>query len=240
MLIIPAIDLRNGKCVRLIQGDFSKEKVYSNDPFEVAESFKEAGAKLIHIVDLDGARTGKPCSLKTIETLIKKGKAALEVGGGIRDYETAKLYLDLGVKRIILGTAAYKDKDLLAKLCQDFPGRVVVGIDALKGKVAVEGWEKDSATDVEDFIKEMERFNPCAFICTDISKDGMLKGPNLSFMEKILALTSIPIVASGGVSTLEDIKKLNSLKNGKLEGVIIGKAIYEGKINLREAIEIVS
>lgn len=238
MLIIPAIDLRNDRCVRLSQGDFSREKVYSSDPVEVAFSFRDAGAELIHIVDLDGARTGKPCSIKSIKDLVEKTGVPLEVGGGIRSYEAARQYLESGVTRIILGTAAYRDKKLLEKLCSDFPGRIVVGIDASKGKVAVEGWEESSAKSVEEFIAEMEIFSPCAFICTDISRDGMLTGPNLSFMEEILSLTSIPIVASGGVSSIDDIRKLDSLGNGALEGVIVGKAIYEGKVDLKEAIEL--
>ena len=144
MLIIPAIDLRNDRCVRLSQGDFSREKVYSSDPLEVASSFKDAGAELIHIVDLDGARTGKPCSIKSIEALVANAGVSLEVGGGIRNYETACQYLESGVKRIILGTSAYRDKELLGRLCEDYHGRIVVGIDASKGKVAVEGWEENS------------------------------------------------------------------------------------------------
>ncbi len=240
MLIIPAIDLRNDKCVRLSQGDFSREKVYSASPLDVALSFRDAGAGLIHIVDLDGARTGKPCSIDSIGKLVDSAGVALEVGGGIRSYEMAKQYLDMGVERVILGTAAYRDRDMLKRLCDDFPGRIVVGIDASRGKVALQGWEESSEMDVDDFVAEMEKYNPRAFICTDISRDGMLTGPNVDFMKSILDATSVPVVASGGVSSIEDIVKLNILDNGALEGVIVGKAIYEGNVDLKEAIGIVS
>ncbi|MBI5375900.1 MAG: 1-(5-phosphoribosyl)-5-[(5-phosphoribosylamino)methylideneamino]imidazole-4-carboxamide isomerase [Candidatus Schekmanbacteria bacterium] len=239
MLIIPAIDLRGEKCVRLIQGDFSREKVYSSDPVDIAMKFKECGAKLIHVVDLDGARTGAPGNLKSIERLLHEITVPIEVGGGIRTYEVAKGYVEMGVKRIILGTAAIKNRALLEKLCTDFPGKIVVGIDTMKGKIAIEGWEKDTGVDLEKFIKEINALKPSAIICTDISRDGMLTGPNISFMENILGISEIPVVASGGVSRLEDLVKLVAVRNGAIEGVIVGKAIYEGQIDLKEAIKVI-
>lgn len=236
MLIIPAIDLKDGKCVRLTQGRMDAETVYSENPVEIAKKWEEAGAKLIHLVDLDGAIEGVPKNQGTIKNIIKSLKTAVQIGGGIRDLETIKGYLDIqGVKRVIIGTVAQENPQIVEKACKSFPGKIAVGIDAKDGMVATRGWVKVTPERAVDLAKRLEGLGISCIIYTDITRDGMLTGPNVKATKEMAHAVNIPVIASGGMSSVKDIE---SFKGLKLEGIIIGKALYTGAIDLREAIEV--
>ena len=237
MIIIPAIDIRKGKVVRLIQGDYRHETVYSDSPIEVAKRWDSYGAKLIHIVDLDGALLGEVKNLNLVEDIVKKVKAKVELGGGIRSYETIKRVLDAGVDKVVLGTMALNEVFLIG-LSVELRERVVVSIDAKEGFVRTKGWLFKSKLKVMSLAKRLESFGVRTINYTDISKDGMLEGPNLQAIEDLVDATRISIVASGGVSTLDDIRTLKKIGGEKLTGVIIGKALYAGRIDLAEAIKV--
>jgi phosphoribosylformimino-5-aminoimidazole carboxamide ribotide isomerase len=237
MIIIPAIDLRREKVVRLFQGRYDIEKDYQLSPFSVAEQFEKAGAKLIHLVDLDAARTGKPIHRDLILKLAKEVKAEIEVGGGIRTIETISDYLENGVSRVILGTAAHRDPNLVEQALKKFPKRIVIGIDAKEGKVAISGWEEKTGISALELAKRYDCPEVRAIIYTEIERDGTLKGPALEPMGKILKAIKVPVIASGGVSSINDLLLLKKYEQDGLEGVIVGKAIYEKKINLKEAIQ---
>jgi len=238
MIIIPAVDIKDGKCVRLHQGRFDAVTWYFENPVEAALRWSEAGARLIHIVDLDGALAGRAVHLGLIKDIIKATGVEVEIGGGIRDMATAESYLELtGVKRVILGTAAYKDRGFLTALTGKYPGRVAVGIDAKDGYVALKGWIDVTDARAVDFAKELEGAGVGAIIYTDISRDGAMSGPNVEATCELAEAVNIPVVASGGVSTLDDIRRF---EGRDIEGIIVGRALYTGDIKLEEAMSLVA
>ena len=232
MLIIPAIDLKGGKCVRLTQGKKDAETIFSDDPVDVAKSWEDQGAEYLHLVDLDGAFEGVPKNLTIVEQIIKQIKVPIEFGGGLRTTQSIKTLLDLGADRVIIGTKAIDSPSWVDELCTMFPGRIAVGIDARNGKVAVKGWTSICEWTAVEFAREIEKASPCAIIFTDISKDGMLQGPNISSLKELLTAVKTQIIASGGISSLKDIEELSRLP---IAGMIIGKALYTGHIKLSEA-----
>lgn len=236
MFVIPAIDLKNGQCVRLRQGKKDEVTIYSGDPASTAKKWESFGAKVLHVVDLDGAFTGVQKNLDSIMRIRKSVKMLVEVGGGIRDITTADRLLSAGIDRIIIGTSAVEDSQFVFEACRQFPGKVLVSIDAKEGKVAVKGWEETSSIDAKELAKRVETVGVAGIIYTDISRDGMLSGPNIPAMQEMVDTVGIPVIASGGVAVIEDVKKL--LKIDKLWGAITGKAIYSGSLDLREAIRI--
>jgi len=234
MIIIPAIDIKDSKCVRLTQGRMEDETVYSTDPSEVAARWAGSGAGLIHLVDLDGAVEGNAKNYEVIKKIASSVDVPVQIGGGIRDAKTAELYLSTpGVKRIIIGTAASEDPVFLSALTKKYPGRIAVGIDAKDGLVAIKGWVKVTQERAVDMAKRLEGQGVACIIYTDISRDGMLMGPNVEATREMAESVNIPVIASGGVSSLKDIEAYRSVK---LEGVIIGKALYSGNIDLKEAL----
>lgn len=235
MLIIPAIDLRGGKVVRLFQGKFNRQKVYSSDPVKVAKHWVRQGAKFLHIVDLDGASSGVSKNLDVLETIIAQTGVPLEFGGGIRSIEAISKLLNLGVTRVVLGTRAASDAAFLRKAWQKFGEKIIISIDAKEGRVFTEGWNRLSSKTALDFAKELKKIGFKQLIYTDISKDGTLSGPDMLGIKELLKETGLSLIASGGVSDLKDLSKLNMLKKRGLAGVIIGKALYEGKFTLVEA-----
>jgi len=236
MIVIPAIDLKEGKCVRLEQGLMEKDTVYSDDPAAMARHWQDEGGELLHLVDLDGAFAGVPKNREAIKAIIAAIDIPTELGGGIRDLETIEAYLTLGIDRVILGTVAKENPSLVAEACRLFPGRIVVGIDAKAGLVAVRGWAEVTEKLAVDLAREMEGFGVSAIIYTDIARDGMMQGPNLEATRALAEAISIPVIASGGVSSIVDIRNLMAIEASGIEGVITGKAIYTGALNLREAV----
>ncbi|MBI2560617.1 MAG: 1-(5-phosphoribosyl)-5-[(5-phosphoribosylamino)methylideneamino]imidazole-4-carboxamide isomerase [Planctomycetes bacterium] len=235
MLIIPAIDLRGGKCVRLTQGKRNKEIVYSDDPILVAKQWRNQGAKYLHVVDLDGAFEGEPRNLEIIKEIVKTIDIPIEVGGGIRTDETALMLLESGVDRIVIGTRAVDSPEWIYDLCRKYPTRIAVGIDAMDGKVAVKGWTNLSESSILDVAKEVEKAKPRVIIFTNIKKDGMLQGPDITTARELTLAVKTPIIVSGGIASLKDVEELSTLL---IEGMIIGKALYSGNILLSEAIRI--
>lgn len=235
MLIFPAIDLYEGKAVRLYQGDYAQMTVYSNNPVEIAKDFAKAGATCLHLVDLEGAKSGTTPNLETIKGIIRDTKLFTEVGGGIRTMETVRKYLDAGVNRVILGTAAVKDEAFLREAVNTYGEKVAVGVDIKDGKVAIHGWTETSALDAFDFCRKLEEIGVSTVICTDISKDGAMQGTNRALYRDLSKAFKLQIIASGGVSSMDDVKHLATLN---IYGAIIGKAYYTGAIKLSEAIEV--
>lgn len=238
MIVIPAIDLKEGKCVRLEQGEMHRDTVFSDNPGEQALVWQQAGAELLHLVDLDGAFAGQPKNKSAIESIIKSINIPAQLGGGIRDLATIEAYLELGLSRVIIGTAAQRNPELVVEACKRFPGRIVVGIDAKNGMVAVQGWAEVTGVTASDLARKFEDCGVSAIIYTDISRDGMMGGPNLEATKTLAESISIPVIASGGVSSLKDIENLMAIENSGITGAITGKAIYTGAINLSEAIAI--
>ncbi len=236
MIVIPAIDLKEGRCVRLEQGLMEKDTVYSDDPAAQARSWQEQGGELLHIVDLDGAFAGVPRNREAIAAIVRAIDIPTELGGGIRDLATVEAYLELGVGRVILGTVAKENPQLVAEACRLFPGKIVVGIDAKDGLVAVRGWADVTEKKATELAREMEGFGVSAIIYTDIARDGMMQGPNLEATRLLAESISIPVIASGGVSSLRDIENLLAIESSGVVGVITGKAIYTGALDLREAV----
>ena len=236
MFVIPAIDLKGGQCVRLLQGKEDAVTIYSNDPASTAKRWEECGAKLLHVVDLDGAFTGSQKNLDAIIKIRESVSIDIEVGGGIRDIKKIDDLISIGINRIILGTAVIEKPSLLKDACARYPGRILAGIDAKDGKAAVKGWVEITGTNAKDLAREMEKAGAAGIIYTDISRDGMLAGPNIPAMREMVETVNIPIIASGGVSSIKDIISLREIKN--LWGVITGKAIYSGAVDLKEAIRI--
>jgi phosphoribosylformimino-5-aminoimidazole carboxamide ribotide isomerase len=233
MEIIPAIDLRNGKCVRLYQGDYSRETVFSDDPVSMALRWQTEGAKRLHVVDLDGAAEGRPGNLDEIRRIVEAIDIPVQVGGGIRSVDTVDQLLALGVGRAILGTVAVENPDLAAQACQKYGGKVVIGIDARDGVVATRGWLEKSSVTAGDLAIRMVGLGASRFIYTDISRDGTLTSPNLEAVADLVSQVSVPIVAAGGISSVEHLSKLAALG---VEGAIVGRAIYTGDVKLAEAI----
>jgi phosphoribosylformimino-5-aminoimidazole carboxamide ribotide isomerase len=236
MFIIPAIDLKEGQCVRLQQGRKDAVTVYSDDPAATARKWESCGARILHVVDLDGAFAGEQKNLESILGIRKSVRMTIEVGGGIRDMAAADRLLSAGVDRIIIGTSALEDSAFVVEACRRFPGKVYVGIDAKDGKVAVRGWESVSSVDAKELAKKVETAGVSGIIYTDISRDGMLTGPNVAAQQEMVNTVKIPVIASGGIATIEDIRNLLTIKN--LWGAITGKAIYSGSLDLGEAIKL--
>ena len=234
MYIYPAIDLYGGKAVRLYKGDYAQMTVYSDDPVSVARDFAAAGASHIHLVDLEGAKIGRPANLSTIAKIVETTGLFAEVGGGIRDMETVDSYLSIGVSRVILGTAAVKDPDFLKEALAKYGEKIAVGVDLKDGFVAIKGWTETSDLKAEDFFIQMQNLGIKTIICTDISRDGAMKGTNRELYRDLSAKFDIDLIASGGVSSMEDVKALAEMK---LHGAIIGKAYYIGAVDLKEAVE---
>jgi phosphoribosylformimino-5-aminoimidazole carboxamide ribotide isomerase len=235
MVVIPAIDVKDGRCVRLRQGDMDAETVYGTDIPSMATRWVQAGATIIHLVDLNGAVEGEPRNLTQIEAVIRSAPVQVQVGGGIRNMTTVRRYFKSGISRIVLGTGALKDRAFLRQACQEFPKRIMLGLDARDGKVAVNGWTSLSETTATHLLKELAGFDLGAVIYTDIARDGMLSGPNIAALREILTFSAFPVIASGGISTIEDLQALQSL-GSRVEGAIVGKALYDGKLNYREAV----
>ena len=236
MIVIPAIDLKNGSCVRLEQGLMEKDTVFNDNPGAQARVWQDQGAQLLHIVDLDGAFAGEPKNRSAIEAIVGALSIPTQLGGGIRDLATIEAYLDMGIDRVIIGTAAQRNPELVQEACVRFPGRIVVGIDAKNGMVAVQGWAEVTGVTATELAKKFEGFGVSAIIYTDISRDGMMGGPNIEATCALAEAISIPVIASGGVSSLQDIRNLMAVEKSGVTGVITGKAIYTGAINLAEAI----
>ncbi|WP_163971782.1 1-(5-phosphoribosyl)-5-[(5-phosphoribosylamino)methylideneamino]imidazole-4-carboxamide isomerase [Oceanobacillus halotolerans] len=234
MILFPAIDIRNGKCVRLVQGDYNQEKVYGDNPEEIAQQWANKGAEYLHIVDLDGAKTGESVNQPTIKAIAQNTSIPIQVGGGIRSLNIIKDYLAAGVSRVIIGTAAIRDKTFLQEAVSQFGDQVAVSIDARNGYVATDGWLHTSSVKATDLIKELEEIGVKTIVYTDIFKDGMLKGPNFTELQTINEATTIQVIASGGVTTEDDVKKLQSLN---LYGAIIGKALYDGTLSLEALLD---
>jgi phosphoribosylformimino-5-aminoimidazole carboxamide ribotide isomerase len=237
MLVIPAIDLRGGRCVRLVQGDPERQTTYSDDPAAVAAGFERDGAKLIHIVDLDGAFEGRPVNHEVVKKIVRSVSIPVEIGGGIRNGEAVSMYRDAGIGRIILGTAVLEQD--VRSLVDRFRGLIVAGVDARDGMVATHGWKNVTSVSSMEMIKQLQNYGIRDFIYTDISTDGMLGGPNYNAFEAILAeVNDIALVASGGVSAIDDIRRLKEVGNGALWGCIVGKAIYDGRVRLEDALRL--
>jgi phosphoribosylformimino-5-aminoimidazole carboxamide ribotide isomerase len=238
MLIIPAIDLKEGKCVRLERGVMATATIYSDDPAATAKRWQSDGAKWLHVVDLDGAFAKRPKNREAVEAIVRSVGIPVQVGGGVRDLDSLRGYLDLGVERVILGTIAHRDPDMLAQACELFPGRVVLGIDSRKGKVAVEGWSETTESDSSDLARQFDNLALAAIVYTDISRDGMQSGPNLEATRRLAEAINIPVIASGGVGQVEHIQALLPLEPLGVIGVIVGRALYTGTVDLRKAIAI--
>ena len=237
MKIFPAIDIKDKKCVRLVKGDFDKKTEYEISPVEQAGKYKDHGFKNLHIVDLDGALTGETINLNIIEQIVSKFDLEVEIGGGIRNYESIKRYTEVGVEKVILGSAAIKDKNFLKEACEKFPNKIALGLDAKDGYLSVSGWKENSNQLTLDYLNEVNDYGASRLIYTDINRDGMKQSPNFEETVKVASTSKCPVVISGGVSSIDDVKKAKELNNKNIEGIIVGKAIYDGDINLEELVK---
>ena len=234
MKIFPAIDIKDKKCVRLIKGDFENITEYETSPIDQAGKYKHHGFKNLHIVDLDGALTGNTVNLDIIQKIVSKYDLKIEIGGGVRSLDSIKQYINAGVEKVILGSGAIKNKEFLKDACEKFKGQIALGLDAKDGNLSVSGWKENLNVKTIDFINEVNSFGVSRIIYTDINRDGMKTSPNLEETEKIAEFSNCPVVISGGVSSINDVKKARELNNDKIEGIIVGKAIYDGDIKLDE------
>ncbi len=234
MKIFPAIDIKDRKCVRLIKGDFDNKTEYEMSPVDQAGKYKEHGFKYLHIVDLDGALTGETVNIDIIEEIIGKFDLKIEIGGGVRNFESIHKYVDAGVEKVILGSAAIKDKNFLKEACQKFPDKIALGLDAKDGYLSVSGWKENSKLKTIEFLKDVNEYGASRLIYTDINRDGMKLSPNFEETENVANNSNCPVIISGGVSSIDDIKKAKELGNKNIEGIIVGKAIYDGDIKLDE------
>jgi len=234
MKIFPAIDIKDKKCVRLVKGDFENKTEYKISPVEQAQKFKDYGFKNLHIVDLDGALTGETVNLDIIQEIVTKFDLKIEVGGGVRSIDSIKKYTDVGVEKVILGSAAIKNKNFLKEACEKFPNKIALGLDAKNGYLSVSGWKENSNKLTLDYLKEVNEYGASRLIYTDINRDGMKQSPNFEETIKVADTSNCPVIISGGVSSIEDIKKAKKLNNKNIEGIIVGKAIYDGDIKLEE------
>ena len=237
MKIFPAIDIKDKKCVRLVKGDFDKKTEYEISPVEQAGKYKDHGFKNLHIVDLDGALTGETINLNIIQEIVTKFDLKIEIGGGIRNYESIKKYTEAGVEKVILGSAAIKDKNFLKEACEKFPNKIALGLDAKDGYLSVSGWKENSNQLTLDYLKEVNDYGASRLIYTDINRDGMKQSPNFKETSKVADISTCPVIISGGVSSIEDIKKAKELNNNNIEGIIVGKAIYDGDIELEKLVK---
>ena len=234
MKIFPAIDIKEKKCVRLVKGDFNRKTEYNISPVEQAKKYKDSGFKNLHIVDLDGALTGETVNLDIIQEIVTKFDLKIEIGGGVRSFESIQKYLDTGAEKVILGSAAIKDKNFLKDSCEKFPNKIALGLDSKDGYLSVSGWKENSNQLTLDYLKEVNDYGASRLIYTDINRDGMKQSPNFEETAKIADNSSCPVIISGGVSSIDDIKKAKELNNKNIEGIIVGKAIYDGDIKLEE------
>ena len=234
MKIFPAIDIKDKKCVRLIKGDFENKTEYKISPIDQAGKYKDHGFKNLHIVDLDGALTGKTVNLDIIKEIVSKYDLKIEIGGGVRSLDSIKQYVDVGVEKVILGSGAIKNKEFLKEACEKFKSQIALGLDAKDGNLSVSGWKENLNIKTIDFLKEVNSYGVSRIIYTDINRDGMKTSPNLDETVNIAELSNCPVVISGGVSSISDVKKAKELNNDKIEGIIVGKAIYDGEIKLDE------
>ena len=237
MKIFPAIDIKDKKCVRLVKGNFQNKIEYETLPVEQAEKFKDHGFKNLHIVDLDGALTGETVNLNIIQEIVTKFDLEIEIGGGVRNFESIEKYIDAGVEKVILGSAAIKDKNFLKEACEKFPNKIALGLDAKDGSLSVSGWKENSNQLTLDYLKEVNDYGVSRLIYTDINRDGMKQGPNFDETIKVADTSNCPVIISGGVSSIDDIKKAKELNNSNIEGIIVGKAIYDGDIKLDELVK---
>jgi phosphoribosylformimino-5-aminoimidazole carboxamide ribotide isomerase len=237
MKIFPAIDIKDKKCVRLIKGDFDNKTEYKISPVDQAEKYKEHGFKNLHIVDLDGALTGEIVNLGIIQEIVRKFDLKIEIGGGVRNFDSIQKYTDVGVEKVILGSAAIKDKNFLKKACEKFPDKIALGLDAKDGYLSLSGWKENSNLLTLDYLKEVNRYGVSRLIFTDINRDGMKQSPNFEETEKVANNSDCPVIISGGVSSIDDIRKAKELNNKNIEGIIVGKAIYDGDIKLDELVK---
>ena len=235
MKIFPAIDIKNKKCVRLVKGDFDNKTEYEISPVEQAGKYKDHGFKNLHIVDLDGALTGETINLDIIQDIVSKFDLKVEIGGGIRNIDSIQKYIDIGAEKVILGSAAIKDKNFLKETCEKFPNKIALGLDAKDGYLSVSGWKESSSQLTLEYLKEINDYGVSRLIYTDINRDGMKQGPNFSETIKVAEMSNCPVIISGGVSSIDDIKKAKNLKN--VEGIIVGKAIYDGDIKLEDLVK---
>ena len=235
MKIFPAIDIKDKKCVRLIKGDFDNKTEYKTSPIDQASKYEDYGFKNLHIVDLDGALTGETVNLDIIQEIVGKFDLKIEIGGGVRNFESIKKYTDTGVEKVILGSAAIKDKNFLKEACQKFPNKIALGLDAKDGYLSVSGWKENSNILTLDYLKEVNGYGASRLIYTDINRDGTKQSPNFEETQKVADMSNCPVIISGGVSSIDDVKKAKSLKN--IEGIIVGKAIYDGDIKLEELVK---
>ncbi|MDC3078070.1 1-(5-phosphoribosyl)-5-[(5-phosphoribosylamino)methylideneamino]imidazole-4-carboxamide isomerase [Prochlorococcus sp. AH-716-O05] len=240
MKLIPAIDLMNGKCVRLFKGDFNNRKDFSKEPNEQAKYWEEEGAECLHVVDLDAAKTGRPTNDQSIKKIVNEVNIPIQIGGGIRSQERIEQLLSYGIDKVIMGTSAIENKALVKDLSSKYPKRIIVGIDAKDGKVSTRGWLKQSDVLATELVKEFSHFKIASFVVTDINTDGTLEGTNEVFIKKILKITDIPVIASGGIGSISDLLSLTKFENSGLYGVIVGKALYENKFTINEANKILS
>jgi len=239
MIIFPAIDIKDGVCVRLIKGDYRQITSYENTPIDQATKYFQNGFNNIHIVDIDGALHGRPVNSILIKEIIKKVKAKIQIGGGIRTIEDISRWIEMGIDRVVMGTAAVENIELLETACNKFKNKIAVSLDAKDGLIALSGWKKQTNISVIDFIKKIKNFGVSRIIYTDINRDGTKQGPNIKDTVELSTKAKIPLVISGGVSSLEDIKKIKSLSNSNIEGVIIGKAIYDGDIKINDLAKLI-
>ncbi len=237
MKIFPAIDIKDRRCVRLVKGDFEKKTEYETSPIDQAKKYKDYGFKNLHIVDLDGALSGKTINLDLIEEIVSKLDLKIEIGGGVRSFESIQKYVNSGVEKVILGSAAINDKAFLKEACSKFKDKIALGLDAKDGYLSVSGWKENSNQLPLEFLKDVNDFGVSRLIYTDINKDGTKSSPNFEETEKIAKISNCPVIISGGVSSIEDIKKAKSLNNKNIEGIIVGKAIYDGDIKLDELVK---
>ena len=235
MKIFPAIDIKDKKCVRLVKGDFDNKTEYEMSPIEQAGKFNDHGFKNLHIVDLDGALTGETINLDIVQEIVKNSNLKVEIGGGIRSFESIKKYLDAGVEKTILGSAAIKDKKFLKEACKKFPGKIALGLDAKDGKLSVSGWKESSNKSTLDFLKEVNDYGVSRLIFTDINRDGTKESPNFDETSKVASISNCPVIISGGVSSINDVINARNMEN--IEGIIVGKAIYDGDIKLEELVK---
>ena len=237
MKIFPAIDIKDKKCVRLLKGDFKNKTEYEISPVEQAGKYKDHGFKNLHIVDLDGALTGQTVNLDIIKDIVSKFDLKVEIGGGIRNFDSIQKYTDAGVEKVILGSAAIKDKNFLKDACQKFPGKIALGLDAKDGYLSISGWRENSYQLTLDYLNDVNDYGVSRLIYTDIDRDGTKQSPNLVETSKIADISNCPVIISGGVSSIDDIKKAKVLNNKNIEGIIVGKAIYDGDIELDELVK---
>lgn len=237
MIIIPAIDIRNGNCVRLVRGEEGTETVFSDNPPDTAKKWEECGAEWIHVVDLDGAFGGSPRNFGAVEAIARSVSANVQIGGGIRNLAVVEKYLEAGVRRVITGTSAFTDRDFLAAACRRFPGKIAVGVDTREGKIALRGWKEVVDVGIAQAMREFEDIGVSTVIHTDVERDGTMEGINADSVKSFLSLCPLPVIISGGIASVSDLEDIRSTGSENLEGAILGKSIYSGAIDLREAIQ---